>query len=419
MKNNLDPTQFSNQKGLSTQHYLVQLLHRILTAVDKNTKNEAIAVIATLVDWKEAFSRQCPKLGIASFVQNGVRPALIPVLINYLQQRDMTIKWHGCFSKTRQINGGGPQGATFGIWEYISQSNNNADFVESNNRFKFMDDLTILELVNLSNIGLSSYNIKQHVASDVPTHNQFIQSSHLKSQENISKINQWTKNQKMQLNAKKTKNMIFNFTKNSQFATRMVLENENVETVTSTKLLGTIITNDLKWNENTAYLVKKANSRMQLLRNVATFTTNRDDLVCIYKLFIRSMVELNSGVWHSALTLENTQDLERVQKTAFKIILGQKYISYEKAQELLKLNTLEERRQNLALSFAKKCTTNNKTRSMFPLNIKRFNNITRKMDTYKTTNAKTERLKKSAIPNMQKLINENEKLNERYNKATN
>ena len=52
---------------------------------------------------------------------------------------------------------------------------------------------------------------------------------------------------------------------------------------------------------------------------------------------------------------------------------------------------------------------------MFPLNVKRLNNITRKMDTYKTTNARKERLKKSAIPHMQKLLNENEKQNEMYN----
>ena len=416
MKESLDPKQFSNQKGLSTQHYLIQLVHRILTAVDKNTQKEAFAVVATLVDWKEAFSRQCPKLGIASFVANGVRPALIPMLTNYLQHRDMTIKWHGCQSKTRQINGGGPQGATFGILEYLSQSNSSADCVESDNRFKFMDDLTILELVNLATIGLSSYNFKQHVASDIPSHNQFIQGSQLKSQENMSKINQWTKQQKMKLNAKKTKNMIFNFSKKSQFATRILLENENLETVTSTKLLGTVITSDLKWTENTSYLVKKANARMQLLRSVATFSTNKEDLKIIYTLFIRSMLELNSNVWHSALTQENTQDLERVQKTAFKIILREKYVSYENAQAVLKLKALSERRNDLALAFAQKCSANPKTEKMFPLKIKRLNNITRNIEKYQTTKAKTERLKMSSIPHMQKLLNKNEVLKEKYNK---
>ena len=75
----------------------------------------------------------------------------------------MTVKWHGVQSVPRKIKGGGPQGATLGILEYMSQSNNSSDCVDSGDRFKFVDDLTILEIVNLLTIGLSSYNIKNHV----------------------------------------------------------------------------------------------------------------------------------------------------------------------------------------------------------------------------------------------------------------
>ena len=40
-------------------------------------------------------------------------------------------------------------------------------------RFKFVDDLTILEIVDLLTVGLTSYNIKQHVPSDINVHNQY------------------------------------------------------------------------------------------------------------------------------------------------------------------------------------------------------------------------------------------------------
>ena len=49
--------------------------------------------------------------------------------------------------------------------------------------------------------------------------------------------------QKMLINQKKTKTMIFNFTDNYQFTTRLSLNQENIEVVTETKLLGTIIKN--------------------------------------------------------------------------------------------------------------------------------------------------------------------------------
>ena len=60
------------------------------------------------------------------------------------------------------------------------------------------------------------------------------------------------------------------------------------------------------------------------------------------------------------LTKENSQDLERVQKCALRLILDQKYKNYQNALNLLNLLSLEERRNKLFLSFAKKCTTNEK-----------------------------------------------------------
>ena len=93
-------------------------------------------------------------------------------------------------------------------------------------------------------------------------HNQYIPAENLKSQEWLDTINEWTVNQKMMLNTKKTKTMIFNYTDNFQFMTRLRVENEPIEVIDSTKLLGTIISKDLTWDLNTASLIKKENARM-------------------------------------------------------------------------------------------------------------------------------------------------------------
>ena len=81
----------------------------------------------------------------------------------------MKVKWKEHFSSERELNGGGPQGSTFGIWEYLSQSNDNAQFVEEKNRFKFVDDLSFIEIIYLLNVGIATYNIHAHVPSDIPT----------------------------------------------------------------------------------------------------------------------------------------------------------------------------------------------------------------------------------------------------------
>ena len=69
---------------------------------------------------------------------------------------------------------------------------------------------------------------------------------------------------------------------------------------------------------------------------------------------VRSILELAVPVWHSSLTRKQSLDIERVQKVAFRIILGPLYISYKQACQYLCTKTLEERRTKLCLKFAKK-----------------------------------------------------------------
>ena len=132
----------------------------------------------------------------------------------------------------------------------------------------------------------------------------------------------------MLLNEEKTKTMIFNFTNNHQFTTRLTINNKNIEVVDNTKLLGTFITNDLKWDLNTNEIIKKANFRLQLMHKVSGFGASLNDMKEIYFLFVRSILEQSSSVWHSSLTQENIDDLERVQKSALRIILKDRYKTY-------------------------------------------------------------------------------------------
>ena len=221
----------------------------------------------------------------------------------------------------------------------------------------------------------------------------------------MDEINDWTHKQKMLVNEKKTKCMIFNFTEKYQFSTRLSINNQPIEVIDSTRLLGTIITNDLKWEENTAQIVKKANARMELLRKVASFGTGVEELKEIYYLFVRSQLEQSAVVWHSSLTEENKSDLERVHKSALQIIMGGRYIGYEKALVGLGIASLDERREKLCLNFARKCLKNEKSKHMFPINEKQHEMETRNHEDYRVQHANTGRLQKSPLIYMQNLLN--------------
>jgi hypothetical protein len=94
----------------------------------------------------------------------------------------------------------------------------------------------------------------------------------------------------------------------------------------------------------------------------------------------------------------------------FRIILGTQYKSYKEGLAQLGIETLSERRDNLCLNFALKCVKNEKMKAMFPVNEKFHSMNTRNEEKYKVQFANTGRLQKSSIIYMQKLLNENEKI---------
>ena len=201
--------------------------------------------------------------------------------------------------------------------------------------------------------------------------------------------------------------MIFNFTKDYQFSADIKLKKETLVTVTEIKLLGVYISDDLKWNRNTEEIVKKANQRMRLLNAASKFTSKISDLRTIYKMFVRSVLEYSSVVWHSSLSGLNSKDIERIQKAACKVILKDQYVDYESALKYLNLDKLEVRRKKLCLNFAKNTVKNAKVKSMFPFS--KSKRITRNSDKFLVNFGNTERYKKSAIPYLQNLLNDEEK----------
>ena len=204
----------------------------------------------------------------------------------------------------------------------------------------------------------------------------------MKTQKYVTAIDEWTEKKKMKLNSKKTKNQIFNFSKKYQFSTEVKIRNDEIETISDTKLLGTIITSDLSWNMNTRKLVTESNKRMQFLHRAKKFTSNVSDLKKIYMLQVRSKLDQSAVVWHSSITRKNSSDLERVQRSALKVILGEKYQSYKDALRVLKMDSLEMRRQKICLKFAKQCLRHEKLKELFPRNERRHDMEKRDCEKY-------------------------------------
>ena len=109
---------------------------------------------------------------------------------------------------------------------------------------------------------------------------------------------------------------------------------------------------------------------MQLLRNMKSFGASHDEMVHLWTVFCRSVLEQSCAVWHSSLTQENEDDLERTQKSFCKLVLKENYISYDQALLKLNMESLKERRTNLQLKFAVSGIKHNKLNDLLPTNDK-------------------------------------------------
>ena len=82
-------SQYGGLPGTGTEHMMVCLVDRILKMLDSTT--DSAAVIASMVDSKNAFDRQDPTLAIKNFIDLGVRSSQIPLLASYLQDRKLRV----------------------------------------------------------------------------------------------------------------------------------------------------------------------------------------------------------------------------------------------------------------------------------------------------------------------------------------
>ena len=121
-------------------------------------------------------------------------------------------------------------------------------------------------------------------------------------------------------------------------------------------------------------------------------------------------------MWHSSRTENQINSLERCQKAAVIVILKNNYRNYEDALKMLDLDSLKERRRKQCLKFAKDCLKHEKMKMLFPLNVQNNETKTRHKETYKVNKAYTERYRQSAVPYMQRLLNEDERIKNKEKK---
>ena len=173
----------------------------------------------------------------------------------------------------------------------------------------------------------------------------------------VNTIHEWASTNRFEIHPTKTKELRFDFTKDSHNHDPIQVDDRLIEKVQSAKLLGLIISSDLKWNAHIEYVVSKASKRLYFLIQLKRARIQEKELCSFYIACIRSVVEYACEVYHFNLPQYLSDFLERIQKRALSIILPQ--TKYEEALALLEMETLKSRRTTKCIKLIEDITSNN------------------------------------------------------------
>ena len=324
----LDPGQCGGLKKSSISHYLIKLLHYIHFNLDRPKPH---AVLLACVDMSKAFNRMSHQQVIEDLFNMKVPGWLLLILISYLTDRKMMMKFRGILSTLRSLPGFSPQGMVLGVilfiiyfngaalrpeiprpsWPFFSKKKNDPVAV----KMKFIDDLSIAAKISLNDDLVEDLHMPKPLTYDQRFETRINDSSNILQQITDSLV-EYSNERQMKVNTGKSCVMKICKSRTKAFPTEIKIDEDFLKVKTEMKILGVMLQPNLKWASNTAYICKKAYKNMWAIRRMKNLGLDTFTLVDYYIKEVRVHLELAVPVWQSGLTLKLSSDIERVQRVA-------------------------------------------------------------------------------------------------------
>ena len=161
-------------------------------------------------------------------------------------------------------------------------------------KWKYVDDTTVAEFVKKGNCST--------IQSDAVI------------------VQDWTHENKLQLNTEKCKEMIIDFKKQKHSFDPITVEGKELDVVNHAKILGVTISNTLLWNDHINNVIRKSNKRLYFIVLLKCARVPIEDIIMFYCTCIRPVLEYCAPVFHHSLSSYQSDDLERVKKRVLSIL---------------------------------------------------------------------------------------------------
>ncbi|KAK0132238.1 RNA-directed DNA polymerase from mobile element jockey [Merluccius polli] len=233
------------------------------------------------VDFSSAFNSISPSRLINKLHQLQLGTSLCLWIKDFLTNRPQHVRMGSSTSSTIILNTGVPQGCVLSPVLYTLYTHDCVATHSSNTLIKFADDTTVVGLIN--NEDEAPYR------------------------EEVQALEGWCSDNHLNLNTKKTKELIIDFRKSrTTLHSGLSINGEEVERATSFRFLGLYISEDLSWTVNTTHIIKKAQQRLFFLRTLRRNKLPPPLLKNLYHCTIESVLTYGCTVWYASCTASET-----------------------------------------------------------------------------------------------------------------
>ena len=288
-----DPHQFADRRNRSTEDAILTLVHHAQKHLDTPKTSARILFL----DFSSAFNTIQPHILLQKLRAMLVNPSLRKWILDFLTNRKQWVKINNTISSTITTNSGAPQGCVSSpalSSVYTSDCRTVDSSITKDHLFKYGDDKTLLGLITENNHHIYESEVQNLVS--------------------------WCDSNCLQLNTKKTKEMVTDFRKLQYGPPTLSINGEVVERVDSYSYLGVDISNQLDWSLHTKRIQKKCCQRNYFVRKLRKFNVCQTITNLFYKSTVQSVLCYCLICWGGGLSVKNRVLLDRMVRSASKTI---------------------------------------------------------------------------------------------------